>query len=329
MRGRVHRVARVQQLCSSARLVQRARAAPVVAASRRMLSTRSAAAVLLGIVSAPGTASAWNTMTINSATPIATNQTLSADTSLLFTSGGHFIVAAGATLTIEGSLESAPLQKIFDGPGTVLLGTRIPRVHPEWWGASAAPVLPGSIRRGALLLSQEKPGSVAANPAVGDSAAIQSAVDSLMFGGEVVFAPGQYALGSTGLVIGSFVRLTGAGAGASRLHFSGAASRRRDCHFAAPPSTFSGCINRDGERASAKWQSRQWLGATGSAITLKPDTEWFHLQHLSLRGDRVDGYGINGSAHYVRYFNVRDFAVRGHHKTLQSHVPPPSPQRPS
>ena len=36
-------------------------------------------------------------------------------------------------------------------------------------------------------------------------------------------------------------------------------SRRRDGHSAAPPSTFSRCINSDGERASAKWQPRQRL----------------------------------------------------------------------
>ena len=33
---------------------------------------------------------------------------------------------------------------------------------------------------------------------------------------------------------------------------TGAASRWRDCHSAAPPSTFSRCFNSDGERASAK-----------------------------------------------------------------------------
>ena len=32
----------------------------------------------------------------------------------------------------------------------------------------------------------------------------------------------------------------------------GCGSRRRDCHSAAPPSTYSRCFNRDGERAPAK-----------------------------------------------------------------------------
>ena len=36
--------------------------------------------------------------------------------------------------------------------------------------------------------------------------------------------------------------------------------RRRDCHSAAPPSTFSRCINSDEERTSAERQSHQWLG---------------------------------------------------------------------
>ena len=33
---------------------------------------------------------------------------------------------------------------------------------------------------------------------------------------------------------------------------AGALRHRRDCHSAAPPSTFSRCFNSDGERASEK-----------------------------------------------------------------------------
>ena len=40
-------------------------------------------------------------------------------------------------------------------------------------------------------------------------------------------------------------------------------SRRRDCHSAAPRSTFSRCFNRDGERASAKSKSRRRLALLG------------------------------------------------------------------
>ena len=39
----------------------------------------------------------------------------------------------------------------------------------------------------------------------------------------------------------------------------GVDSRRRDRHSAAPPSTFSRCLNKGRERMSVKWQSRRWL----------------------------------------------------------------------
>ena len=45
--------------------------------------------------------------------------------------------------------------------------------------------------------------------------------------------------------------------------------RQEFCHSAAPPSHFSRCFNRDGERASAKWQnSRRWLGPTSPSQKL-------------------------------------------------------------
>ena len=33
----------------------------------------------------------------------------------------------------------------------------------------------------------------------------------------------------------------------------------------------------------------------------------FRLHGLTLHGSRTDGYGINGTAQYVRYFSIRDF----------------------
>eukprot|EP01052_Picozoa_sp_SAG31_P002842 SAG31_NODE_103_length_25164_cov_12.124317_10_plen_211_part_00 len=98
-----------------------------------------------------------------------------------------------------------------------------------------------------------------------------------MFGGKVVFSPGQYTLRGGGLSVGSSTNLVGPSAGASMLFYADAA---------------------------------------GSAITLRPDTEWFSLENLALRGSRVDGCGINGSAHYVRYFNARDFEVIGFKKGI-------------
>ena len=51
----------------------------------------------------------------------------------------------------------------------------------------------------------------------------------------------------------------------------GGTGHRRDCRSAAPPFTFVRCFNRDGERASAKWQSRRRL-AWGRTIV--PDLTW-------------------------------------------------------
>ena len=85
---------------------------------------------------------------------------------------------------------------------------------------------------------------------------------------QVFFSTGRYDLGSTGLQVGSCTTLAGANAGGTVLHFR---------------------------------------GGSGSAITLLKDTSWFRLHGLTLHGSRTDGYGINGTAQYVRYFSIRDF----------------------
>jgi hypothetical protein len=238
----------------------------------------------------PASVRSWQTLLINRPTAVDSNRTIAADVSLRFEDGGSFVVDKDATLTIEGSLSDAPLQQIFSGAGTVLLGTRVPQVFPEWWGASAAPEPPAARRSSsrALRISggsawppppphpELHPHRFSAGTDVAadgdDSLAIQAAIDSLMYGGEVRFGPGRYDLGSTGLVVGSFTTLIGTGAGSSRLYFS---------------------------------------GASGSAITLRPDTELFNMERLALRGERTQGFGVNGTAHYVRYFSVRDFEVVG------------------
>ena len=61
----------------------------------------------------------------------------------------------------------------------------------------------------------------------------------------------------------------------------------RDCHSAAPPSTFSGCFNRDGEGDVSKMtQSRQWP-VTASwrwTVTASSITKLCPLSHTT-RGD--------------------------------------------
>ena len=93
-------------------------------------------------------------------------------------------------LSIDGSLE-APLQHVFSGPGAVRLGSKVPRVHPEWWGAEPTPLLPSRASavgagRGAAVRAGRRAPPVVTLPAVrgpgattGDAAAIQSAIDSI------------------------------------------------------------------------------------------------------------------------------------------------------
>eukprot|EP01043_Picozoa_sp_COSAG02_P040618 COSAG02_NODE_3302_length_6981_cov_6.817640_5_plen_464_part_00 len=253
-----------------------------------MVATRSSLAVLLLL--SPARVRSWQTLLINRPTAVDSNRTIAADVSLRFEDGGSFVVDKDATLTIEGSLSDAPLQQIFSGAGTVLLGTHVPQVFPEWWGASAGPEPPAARRSSSRSLRisggsawppppphpELHPHRFSAGTGAtadrDDSLAIQAAIDSLMYGGEVRFGSGRYDLGSTGLVVGGFTTLMGNGAGSSRLYFS---------------------------------------GVSGSAITLRPDTELFNMERLALRGERTQGFGINGTAHYVRYFSVRDFEVVG------------------
>jgi len=237
----------------------------------------------------------WKTLEIDKDVPVPSNQTIPSTTHLRFLNGGCFVVAAGATLTIEGSLD-APLQQVFAGDGAVRLGTKTARVFPEWFGAVSTPISPQQPRP-LIAGSQQRhrhhrapttavtvpPGS---SPIPGDenALAIQMAIDSVgsagqdvsdgncQGGGEIYFSPGIYDLGSTGVSVGTCTTLSGGNAAASILLFS---------------------------------------GTSGSAITLENDTAWFHLTRLSIHGTRTQGFGINGTAEYVRYFSIRDFAVIG------------------
>ena len=92
---------------------------------------------LLALVAlAPGPASGWQALEVSQRTDVAQNRTIPAGTALSFANGGAFVVAAGVTLTINGSL-TAPAQHIFDGPGRVRFAPDSPvdRVLPQWFGA--------------------------------------------------------------------------------------------------------------------------------------------------------------------------------------------------
>ena len=73
---------------------------------------------------------------VSQRTDVAQNRTIPTGTALSFTNGGAFVVAAGVTLTINGSL-TAPAQHIFDGPGRVRFApdSAVDRVLPQWFGA--------------------------------------------------------------------------------------------------------------------------------------------------------------------------------------------------
>ena len=64
----------------------------------------------------------WGTRTIDTAKHVAANTTIEARVQLAFVAGGHFEIAGGATLTIEGTLVGAPAQQLFSGDGLVRFG---------------------------------------------------------------------------------------------------------------------------------------------------------------------------------------------------------------
>lgn len=51
----------------------------------------------------------------------------------VFEAGAKIVVAGGVTCSIAGAISAHPLQQIFDGSGTVTLGTHY-NVSPCWWG---------------------------------------------------------------------------------------------------------------------------------------------------------------------------------------------------
>jgi len=160
--------------------------------------------------------------------------------------GGALEVAAGKTLTINGSLD-APMQKIFDGKGKVVFGPgRVKEVYPQWWGA-----------RG--------------DGKADDTAAIQSAIDSLPRGGTLFFAPGTYA--NRGVTTRSNITFKGAGVGASTLFLT---------------AKQGACITLPKECASFRLQDMS-LRSTG------PN----------------EAYGIDGRNEYVRYFSMNNFHITG------------------
>jgi hypothetical protein len=65
------------------------------------------------------------------------------------------------------------------------------------------------------------------------------------------------------------------------------------------------------------------LNDSNTAHGYLKDTSWFRLHGLTLHGNRTDGYGINGTAQYVRYFSIRDFG--GACTALYRLAPPVNP----
>ena len=144
---------------------------PVVLASARTCVADAGGASAPGERAKTHSRRAWSTVVIASEQFVKRDRTIPPNVSLRFEKGGTFNVGAGATLTINGSVE-APLQRIFCGDGRVILGTeRIKEVYPQWWGA-----------RG--------------DNATDDTAAIQAAIDSQPRGGVVFFPIGTHRISS-------------------------------------------------------------------------------------------------------------------------------------
>lgn len=66
------------------------------------------------------------------------NANITLPNALQFMPGASFLIASGKTVTINGAVIAPPMQ-IFQGAGTVTLGTTAsnPYVYAEWWGAVA------------------------------------------------------------------------------------------------------------------------------------------------------------------------------------------------
>lgn len=72
------------------------------------------------------------TILVNRTVSFTDNFTIPANFTIKFERGARFAIAAGKTLTIEGSVE-AGLHQIFSGDGLVAFKSN--QYHPAWWGA--------------------------------------------------------------------------------------------------------------------------------------------------------------------------------------------------
>ncbi len=186
----------------------------------------------------------YKTVTVSQRYDVKSDLTVPARVSLKFENGGALKLAKDATLTINGSIE-APMQQIFDG--SVVFGPgRVSKVYPQWWGAMG-------------------------DGTHDDTAAIQSAIDSLSRGGTVFFPPGEYA--NKGVTTASKVRFKGAGVDSSAMKFT--------------PKD-GACIKLPVDCASFRLEDMS-LVTSGESLA----------------------YGIDGTNEYVRYFSMRNFSVTG------------------
>lgn len=146
---------------------------------RKAKTTMAVSAVELSHIPADG----WTALVVSSRGRITSDLTLPQNVLLKFENGGCLEVDSGATLTVAGPIEAPPV-RIFSGGGNVLFGPgRVTEVYPQWWGAQA-------------------------DDALDDTAAIQSAIDSLAYKGRcakehvppntgvVLFPAGRYLISS-------------------------------------------------------------------------------------------------------------------------------------
>ncbi len=68
-------------------------------------------------------------------TTVSNNTTIPENVTTVITGQGQFSINATKTLTINGPLET-PLRQIFTGSGSVVIGSRVEKAFPQWWGAA-------------------------------------------------------------------------------------------------------------------------------------------------------------------------------------------------
>ena len=90
---------------------------------------------------------------------ITDNLTIPATTELYVPKGAYLSIAAGKTLTINGTFPAGPY-RVFTGSGAVMFGSEsVKEIYPEWWGGKADGATDSSIAFQASILASASGGT--------------------------------------------------------------------------------------------------------------------------------------------------------------------------